>query len=407
MEIRCGGTRAISVEPCGPAKVELHLTREVRVMRVGFFSVHNPYDRTQFSSTAYCMLEGLRRALGDDLRVLGRHKPPTSLRRIQARLPFARRGVAPSALDVTPEQVSGLDWIITLASSSAVPALASIGPARVALVTDATPGFLRDFYGWTIEAQAEEDERHALEAASLVVYSSRFMARKAAEEFGARVAQKAAAACFGVNMEDLPAEPTAKPPLIPLNLLFVGRGWERKGGDKVLEALAALRDRGVAARLVVIGSELPAGARSTSEVEVIAFLNKNRAGDRARLVKAFREAHFLLLPTRADCTPMVIAEANAYGAPALVSDVGGIESLVEQGVNGELLPLDADGRAYADRIMALTRDEESYRALARSSFRHYQARLNWDAWARDVLEMMADKDRHALARAQPAAETAV
>ena len=60
--------------------------------------------------------------------------------------------------------------------------------------------------------------------------------------------------------------------------------------------------------------------------------------ERDTLYRAFAESHFLVLPTQADCTPLVIAEANAFGVPCLVSVLGGLPTLVQDGQNGRLYP---------------------------------------------------------------------
>ena len=51
---------------------------------------------------------------------------------------------------------------------------------------------------------------------------------------------------------------------------------------------------------------------------------------------------------------------------------------MEEGVTGYLFARDAGPEPYADRIEQLWRDPAAYRALARSSFRHFNDRLTWD-----------------------------
>lgn len=68
----------------------------------------------------------------------------------------------------------------------------------------------------------------------------------------------------------------------------------------------------------------PIAPRGTRRLLALEFLDKNRPKDAARLSALYAEAHLLLLPSRADCTLTVIAEAMAHGTPVLATDVGGI-----------------------------------------------------------------------------------
>jgi glycosyltransferase involved in cell wall biosynthesis len=127
---------------------------------------------------------------------------------------------------------------------------------------------------------------------------------------------------------------------------------------------------------------LPAGAIR------LGYLDKNRPRQAARLARAFGEAHLFILPTRADCTPMVVAEANIHGTPVLITDTGGIGSLMAEGRNGRMLPMAAGPDDWAAAIHDLTADPKAHAALCRSSFAHARDRLTWEAWARDVTALL-------------------
>jgi glycosyltransferase involved in cell wall biosynthesis len=84
---------------------------------------------------------------------------------------------------------------------------------------------------------------------------------------------------------------------------------------------------------------------------------------------------------------MVIAEANAFGIPALVSDIGGISTLVQSGSNGFLFPPSAGGIEYAKTIFQVFRDSAWYQKLSKTSRQEYENRLNWDVWAREICQI--------------------
>jgi glycosyltransferase involved in cell wall biosynthesis len=105
----------------------------------------------------------------------------------------------------------------------------------------------------------------------------------------------------------------------------------------------------------------------------------------------FGASHFLILPTRADATPIVLCEAAAFGVPSLTTAVGGIPSVVSDGENGMLFPADAAPEAYCDAIEAMWSDPHAYRELALSSFAEYRRRLNWNTAAATVAGLIRER----------------
>ncbi|CAN0604503.1 unnamed protein product, partial [Ectocarpus sp. 12 AP-2014] len=171
-------------------------------------------------------------------------------------------------------------------------------------VTDATPAFLRDAYGWSVPKEADGIEKRLAAGAAATVYSSSVMAKRAAQDLGLPGLQPRAIP-FGINLDDSPAQLPQKSPLSELNLLFVGLDWARKGGDIAVAALDRLRAAGVDAHLTVVG-RCPEKYKRHSAITVAGFLNKNRPRDAAKLNQLYTQAHLLLLPSRGDCTPMVL-----------------------------------------------------------------------------------------------------
>ena len=85
---------------------------------------------------------------------------------------------------------------------------------------------------------------------------------------------------------------------------------------------------------------------------------------------------------------MVIGEANAFGVPAVVTDVGGIPTMMDHGRNGFMLPLSATAEEFAAVIAKAYRDRAQYAQLVRSSRAVYDTRLNWDHWADRVADAL-------------------
>src|SRR5260370_41270745 len=122
---------------------------------------------------------------------------------------------------------------------------------------------------------------------------------------------------------------------------------------------------GIEADLVVCGATPPPGIAHDC-MKVIPYLDKNDDQDAREIEKLYAMSHFLILPTRADCVPNVIGEANAFGVPVITADTGGVAYAVRDGENGYALPYKARGEEYARVIAELSRDEQRYQQLSQS-----------------------------------------
>lgn len=144
---------------------------------------------------------------------------------------------------------------------------------------------------------------------------------------------------------------------------------------------------GVEAELVVVGC-VPPPEFKHEKLTVIPYLNKNYPNQQKQLDELLLKSDFLILPSRAECYGMVLCEANAYGLPAITSEVGGIPTIIKNGINGFLLPLSASGEDYANLIATNFSNPASYENLVRSSREEYDKRLNWNKWAEAIQQVI-------------------
>lgn len=298
------------------------------------------------------------------------------------------------------------DFIFAPAASSGLAFLNTDIP--IIYASDATFALLQDYYPQFTNLlsisvrQGNEIEQAALNRSRLALFSSEWAARSAIETYGVP-SDQVAIIPFGANMQAiLPRCALLKRNYSGrLKLLFLAVDWSRKGGDIAFETLVTLLERGVDAELVVCGCIPPAGV-SHKRMTVIPFLNKDDPTQMKTLVDLFLSTKFLLLPTRYDCTPVVICEANAFGIPVVTADTGGVSSLIKNGENGVALPSTARGNQYAGMIFDLYRDAERYQELCASSRAFYERRLNWNSWAIEVGNLLAEvgstthQSRHAV-----------
>lgn len=128
-------------------------------------------------------------------------------------------------------------------------------------------------------------------------------------------------------------------------LLFVGRLQALKGADLALETLIELRSRGDHAMLAIVGGPSGPDGRETLErlhrrvaeagvIQHVMFV----APQHHRLLSTWmRAADVTLVPSRAESFGLVALESSACGTPVVASDVGGLTTLIEEGVTGYLI----------------------------------------------------------------------
>jgi glycosyltransferase involved in cell wall biosynthesis len=264
----------------------------------------------------------------------------------------------------------------------------------IVLVLDATFALQRDYYAqftrlWEWSArQADSVERAAYHTASRLVYASSWAAQSAVRDYGIDP-HKVHVAFYGANLDSVPTSATAlrRVPSSACRLLFVGVGWEEKGGQVAFDTLVELDAIGVEARLTICGSTPPRGL-ADERMTVIPFLDKSDGHQRAELMRLYATSDFLILPTRREAFGHVFCEASAFGLPSIASATGAVPEVVRDGENGYVLPSDATGADYAQLIATVWRDRERYARLVASSRAAYEERMNWAAWARSVKEVL-------------------
>lgn len=341
---------------------------------LGFLTPHNAHDPRAFSGTVYHAAQALRALDGVTLKPLGsHHRAPGLGNRIARRL--GRKAASPRA--PLTDALAGVDAVVGLVATDLLDRLPPVVPYLH--VTDATPGFLSDAYGWDIGAETRVREARVAQAAAVCLYSSGMMAARARTELGIA---RADALPFGINLDLAPGSPIKKPPLGPVELLYVGADWTRKGGEIALAAFHHLQAQGLPAHLTCVG-HIPEHVRQVPGVTVAGFLDKTRPRQARRLRNLYSRAHLLVLPTRGDCTPMVLAEAMAHGTPVLATDTGGIAEVIGQGGAGRTVPLEASPEIWARHIAGMTADAEAHFWMSDAASDR-ATRYSWDVWAEGI-----------------------
>lgn len=132
-------------------------------------------------------------------------------------------------------------------------------------------------------------------------------------------------------------------------ILWVGRLEPQKNPLMFVQAVHRLRElrqlpaqnTPCAVTMLGDGSLRPALAQEISRSRLESTFILGGWADRHEILTQLRAARALVLSSRSENLPMVIQEAFMQGRPVISTNVGGIDELVHDGVNGWLVPSDS------------------------------------------------------------------
>lgn len=276
-------------------------------------------------------------------------------------------------------QISGADLVVVASGEPETFAFLQTS-LPIVYVADATFALKRNYYPWytglskTFDQQAERIEAMAIAKSAHIVYSSSWAAASAINHYGASP-DKISICPFGPNINAVGEYHHAeKEPA--LQLLFIGLDWERKGGQDVIDVYRRLK-RKFPCTLHMIGAD---PSLNEQGIKVYPYADKNEPEEEIRYNEILALSDIMLMPSRADCTPVVISEAAAFGVPVVCYDTGGLSTVVKNGITGYCLPMEGGSASLADCIEKLWSDKGAFSKMRLAARNEYDTRLNWERW---------------------------
>ncbi len=373
-------------------------------LKIGYLSSENPRNKRVWSGTHYSIFKSL--STFGEVTVLGPYQP--KLRLLIARLinqfclnvlnkrysyrnsKFISKGYA----NYFNEKLKGqnFDCLVGPAAACELAYLKTNIP--ILYISDGTfarclnyHDALKNLFERSIE-EGNFIEQRAIEKSKYVVVSSEWAQRSVINDYKTD-ANKVRVIPFGANFDLLPDKNEINL-TVPgeWKILFVGVYWINKGGAIAFNAFKSLLDKGYNVSLTVLGCIPPAEFKHP-RLKVIPFIDKNSSKGQEELNAIYKEHHFLILPTRFDCTPIVINEASAFGMPCVIANTGGVAGHLKENKNGFLIDFNDTGKGYAEKIEYLITHPEEYIHLRKETRKLYDELLNWNNWTSQIKQLLS------------------
>jgi len=174
-----------------------------------------------------------------------------------------------------------------------------------------------------------------------------------------------------------------------VTVLFLNRLAPAKGVAELIESAGRVCSVHPDVRFRIVGPDDPRERPVRDQVRMHGLEGRVEVpGPIAEEAKdaAFRAADIYVLPSHVEGMPIGLLEAMSYGLPCVVTPVGGIAGVVQDGVNGLLVP-PRDSAALASAIEQLVEDPALRRRLGTAARETITRRFNWVTRAQEFIDL--------------------
>ncbi|MFC1683057.1 glycosyltransferase family 4 protein [Candidatus Zixiibacteriota bacterium] len=211
-------------------------------------------------------------------------------------------------------------------------------------------------------------ERRALKKLTAVICNSRYTREKLAGAYHL-AAEKLPVIYKSIDLSRYDFQPSPGDQDDP-RILFIGGNVQRKGLPTLVRAATVILEALPGAIFVVVGDNQNLGAmkdlcRRSGVAESFQFLGWQ---SHDQIQKHYHGASVFVMPSLIEAFGVVFLEAMAMGVPVIGGDVGGTRELIQDGINGLLVPA-RDHRALARKVLLVLQDETVRRDLVQNGLK--------------------------------------
>jgi glycosyltransferase involved in cell wall biosynthesis len=152
--------------------------------------------------------------------------------------------------------------------------------------------------------------------------------------------------------------------------------------DRFLRIAASLQPEADVIFVVVGDGELHNALRESDPARAVGHRTR-WTGIRSDMPAVMAASDIVVLTSDNEGTPVSLIEAQASGRAVVSTDVGGVRSVVLDGLSGYVVPKDAEN-AFASRVLTLLRDPAQATCFGQRGRRHVMEHFLIDRLVRDI-----------------------
>jgi glycosyltransferase involved in cell wall biosynthesis len=169
-------------------------------------------------------------------------------------------------------------------------------------------------------------------------------------------------------------------------ILFFGRIWEYKGLKYLIKAEPMITEQMPDAKIIIAGAGEDFKKYENMMVNRDNFIVRNYRIPYKEGAELFQRCSVIVLPYIDASQSGVIPTAYGFKKAIVVTNVGSIPEIVDDGVTGFIVP-PKDPVALAEAIIKLLKDEKLRREIGENAYKKLKRDLSWDKIAEKTIEV--------------------
>ncbi len=191
----------------------------------------------------------------------------------------------------------------------------------------------------------------------------------------------------GIDPRFVPSSSKSTTPL----LVAVGRLMPSKHFDRLIDAVATLKERTPDLELVIVGSGLERRnlERQIENLNAESWIRLAGHVDDDELLELYQQAWAVVSASSREGWGMTLTEAAACGTPSIATDIPGHQDAVADGESGLLARSTPELVTHLDSIIS---DADVRERLSKGALVHAR-KFTWEATAKKILEVLASTSK--------------
>ena len=169
-------------------------------------------------------------------------------------------------------------------------------------------------------------------------------------------------------------------------ILFFGRIWEYKGLEYLIRAEPLITEQVPDAKIIIAGTGEDFKKYDKMMMNRDNFIVYNRYIPYKEGAELFQRCSLVALPYIDASQSGVIPTAYSFKKPVVVTDVGAIPEIVDNGITGFIVP-PKNPEALADAIVKLLKDNNLRKQMGENAYKKLKTDLSWDKIAEKTIRV--------------------